>query len=203
MADNTIDRLLEAFLEASGGNLKGAEPEPQPAGEPARQSAYEQASNLYPSSANPVGSSVRGTASSAGQGSGGSTAGSIATTFLESGLGIASVVEGLVGLFTGGSSNPAPLQKYEMPSAIDFVSAETGSGLTGADYDASGNLRPAVSSNSGAAPGPSNTGAGTQITVNVQTMDAQSFLDHGNIIAQAVRGAMLNSNSINDVVNEL
>ncbi len=42
-----------------------------------------------------------------------------------------------------------------------------------------------------------------QITVNVQAMDSQSFLDHSNEIAQAVRAAMLNSNSINDVVNNL
>jgi hypothetical protein len=34
-------------------------------------------------------------------------------------------------------------------------------------------------------------------------MDSQSFLDHSNEIAQAVRAAMLNSNSINDVVNNL
>jgi hypothetical protein len=50
--------------------------------------------------------------------------------------------------------------------------------------------------------GPSGGGA-AQITVNVQAMDSQSFLDHSNEIAQAVRAAMLNSNSINDVVNNL
>ena len=32
----------------------------------------------------------------------------------------------------------------------------------------------------------------TQITVQVQAMDSQSFLDHSNDIAQAVRQAMLN-----------
>jgi hypothetical protein len=34
-------------------------------------------------------------------------------------------------------------------------------------------------------------------------MDAQSFLDRSSDIAQAVRSAMLNMSSINDVVNEL
>jgi hypothetical protein len=34
-------------------------------------------------------------------------------------------------------------------------------------------------------------------------MDAQSFLDNSEQIARAVRGAMLNLGSINDVVNEL
>jgi hypothetical protein len=34
-------------------------------------------------------------------------------------------------------------------------------------------------------------------------MDARSFLDRSGDIAAAVREAMLNSNSINDVVSEL
>jgi hypothetical protein len=43
----------------------------------------------------------------------------------------------------------------------------------------------------------------SQITVNVQAMDSQSFLDHSSEIAQAVRNAMLNMSSINDVVSDL
>jgi len=39
--------------------------------------------------------------------------------------------------------------------------------------------------------------------VNVQAMDARSFLDRSNDIALAVRDAMLNLNAINDVVNDL
>jgi len=42
-----------------------------------------------------------------------------------------------------------------------------------------------------------------QVTVNVQAMDARSFLDRSGDIAMAVRDAMLNLNSINDVVNDL
>ncbi len=34
-------------------------------------------------------------------------------------------------------------------------------------------------------------------------MDSQSFLDHSEDIANAVRQAMLNSNSLNNVVNDL
>lgn len=48
-----------------------------------------------------------------------------------------------------------------------------------------------------------NAPAAPQITVNVQAMDAQSFLDRSNDIAQAVRSAMLTMSSINDVVNDL
>ena len=42
-----------------------------------------------------------------------------------------------------------------------------------------------------------------QITVQVQAMDSQSFLDHSDDIAQAVRQAMLNMSSLNDVVSNL
>jgi hypothetical protein len=45
--------------------------------------------------------------------------------------------------------------------------------------------------------------ASPQISVNIQAMDSQSFLDHSGEIAQAVRQAMLSLNSINDVMNDL
>ena len=54
------------------------------------------------------------------------------------------------------------------------------------------------------AAGSRRSNAGTQqITVQVQAMDSQSFLDHSDDIAQAVRQAMLNMNSLNDVVTSL
>jgi len=127
----------------------------------------------------------------------------------------------LVGLFGGGGSNsPAPLLKYQMPSSISFMSADSGDQLDAADYDQMGLPRVydgADTDNSGtsdpaennaAAPGGSSAnasaGAGTpQITLNVQAMDAQSFLDRSSDIAQAVRSAMLNMSSINDIVSEL
>ena len=45
--------------------------------------------------------------------------------------------------------------------------------------------------------------SGAQVTVNIQAMDSRSFLDRSQDIAQAVREAMLNMHSINDVVNDL
>jgi len=51
--------------------------------------------------------------------------------------------------------------------------------------------------------GQGSSSAGQQITVQVQAIDSQSFLDHSDEIAQAVRQAMLNMNSINDVVTDL
>jgi len=80
--------------------------------------------------------------------------------------------------------------------------------LTAADYDQMGQPRvyspdgagtpastgAAPASNSGA-PAPSSASSGgasqPQITVNVQAMDAQSFLDRSDDIAKAVRAAML------------
>jgi len=76
------------------------------------------------------------------------------------------------------------------------------------DYDQTGMPRltdPADAGGSAGASsgGPASGGGAQQITVNVQAMDAQSFLDNSSQIAQAVRSAMLSMNSINDVVNEL
>jgi len=44
---------------------------------------------------------------------------------------------------------------------------------------------------------------GQNILVQVQAMDSQSFMDHSQEIAQAVRQAMLNLNSLNDVILDL
>jgi hypothetical protein len=41
------------------------------------------------------------------------------------------------------------------------------------------------------------------VTVQVQAMDSRSFLDHSDDIAQAVRQALLNSHTLNDVVTDL
>jgi hypothetical protein len=129
------------------------------------------------------------------------------------------LIVGLLGLFEGGGTPtpPAPV-KYAMPDPIYFEGADIGSDTMGADYDQMGMPRTYSAAPSGAdaqgsrttaAPG-SGGGGGTasgaaapQITVNVQAMDARSFLDHSSEIAQAVRDAMLNLNSINDVVSEL
>jgi hypothetical protein len=47
------------------------------------------------------------------------------------------------------------------------------------------------------------TASSPQVTVSVQAMDAQSFMDYSGQIANAVRSAMLNMSSLNDVVNDL
>ena len=151
--------------------------------------------------------------------SGGSTAGALASTILKSGFGFAPLVTGLVNLFKGGEPEAPPaLAKYAMPSSIQFQAAESNSRMTALDYDQMGLARsyPAQGTLQSqqvrqSAPEPllaqspqsPHTGTTQQITVNVQAMDARSFLDRSNEIALAVRDAMLNLNPINDVVNEL
>jgi hypothetical protein len=41
------------------------------------------------------------------------------------------------------------------------------------------------------------------VHVHVKAMDSQSFMDRSNEIANAVKSAMLNSHSLNDVVSEV
>jgi hypothetical protein len=122
-----------------------------------------------------------------------------------SGLGLVPLVSGLLGLFGGGSEQPPPLVKYAMPEPIYFQGADIGLNILGADYDQTGVVRaygpaPAFGSSARGTPLADTT---PQISVNVQAMDARSFLDHSNEIAQAVRQAMLNLSSINDVVSDL
>ena len=45
--------------------------------------------------------------------------------------------------------------------------------------------------------------AAAHITIQVQAMDSRSFLDNSDQIARAVREAMLNSHSLNDVIGEM
>ena len=148
-----------------------------------------------------AGSAVKAASSSgsgSGQGtkSGGSIAGTIAKDVLKSGFGLVSLVTSIAGLFGGNDTEaPPPLIKFALPAARDFDAAETGSGFGGVDYDQAGMPR---------SYSPKQTGASQpQVNVTVQAMDARSFLDRSTDIAAAVREAMLNLNSINDVVNDL
>ena len=124
------------------------------------------------------------------------TIGQMASTFTGGILGsLSPVLSGLLGLFGGGgSSSPPPLTSYVPPPSLTFQAANVaGSAAPGLDYGQSGTPR-AISNPSQSAP---------QVTVNVQAMDSRSFLDHSQDIAQAVRDAMLNMHSVNDVISDL
>ena len=236
MADTTQEMLLETFREASSGLSEDvasltsaygseAQADTAPRGSPSGQvtEAGESPDSSTASAAGSSGSSSglgvsngSGSSSTASSGSGTSEALSIATTVLESGLGVVPLIAGLVGLFTGGnSSSPSPLVKYAMPDSMQFEGVDTGTGSSDADFDQMGMPRdysgtPAGSPSTGAGSGTASTGgsggstaSSPQIQVNVQAMDAQSFMDHSSDIAQAVRSAMLNLSSLNDVVSDL
>jgi hypothetical protein len=49
------------------------------------------------------------------------------------------------------------------------------------------------------------TGGATpaQVTIQVQALDSQSFLDHSDDIAMAVRQAMLETTVLNDVIRSV
>ncbi|HLK50399.1 MAG TPA: hypothetical protein VKT49_19800 [Bryobacteraceae bacterium] len=131
-----------------------------------------------------------------------------------SGLGLVPLVSGLLGLFGGGGpEQPPALVKYSMPEKLYFQGADSGANIYSGDYDQYGLprvYRPAPGSTTPGETAPVTgpirgavSGGAPQIIVNVQAMDSRSFLDHSTEIAQAVRQAMLNLNSINDVVSDL
>lgn len=130
----------------------------------------------------------------ASRGAGGSTAGSVlqgaAQTF-GFGLGLSPLIKGLFSLFGGGGDTPAPppLPAYSAPAPLRIEAQYSGNSVVAADRGQNNELRP--------------LSATPQITVNVQAMDSQSFLDRSNDIALAVRRAMLESSVLNDVLREV
>jgi hypothetical protein len=127
--------------------------------------------------------------------SAGSSGGSAGRTLLDvfgAGLGLSPLISGIAGLFGGGgdSSAPAPLVRFALPPPVQVNAGvnESGGPAFAADNPQGGLPRPAP--------------AAAQITVQVQAMDSQSFLDHSGDIAMAVRQAMLESSVLNDVVRE-
>jgi hypothetical protein len=136
--------------------------------------------------------------SSKGQGSVASTASSVGSTLLDVfglGSGLSPLISGLTSLFGGGGSSQPSLTPYVAPLRVDAVGGFGGSSAGGAfavDNGDGGLPRPA--------PSPGGSGAAAQITVQVQAMDSQSFLDHSNDIALAVRQAMLQSSVLSDVI---
>lgn len=209
MANTAEDTLLEEFSAIAGETAAGSS-----AGL-IQQMTESMGTIPYTPQTLTTGGTVAGNATSSG-GSGGDSALSIASTVLTSGLGIVPLIGGLIGLFDGGgSSTQQPLTKYAIPDPVSFQGAETSGGIEAADTNltgmprvASGGGGTAAGSGSGATGGNGSGGGaagggGSQITVNVQAMDARSFMDRSSDIAAAVRSAMLNLNSINDVVSNL
>jgi hypothetical protein len=129
--------------------------------------------------------------------------GKTATSVLGGALGLSPLISGIVSLFGGGKAEPPPpLVRFALPPAVKLEGSVSGGRIAGVDYDQSGNPRAFSSPDASATPSAGGP-APAQITVQVQAMDSQSFLDHSNDIARAVRDAMLNMHSLNDVVSDL
>jgi hypothetical protein len=213
MANTVQDDLYNTFVQVSGQQASALSDVTTTLADVIAQVQDMRASTPAP---NVKGVPATSGASTSQSSTGGDALSSVASTVLKSGFGLAPLVSGLISLFgRSDTPAPAPLVKYALPAAVDFQGAETASGTTGADYDQSGMPRVyrspsqggngAVTGSDGSIPASSGQPAGQapQITVNIQAMDARSFLDRSNDIALAVRDAMLNMNPINDVVNEL
>src|SRR5580692_7098755 len=137
-------------------------------------------------------SSAKGSTGSSGA-STASTVGSIAGEVLGSGLGLIPLISSIAGLFGGGSSDSAPtLTQYSAPPSLNVDLADTPganngiSSFPGVVYGQNG-LPQAPQSQSSTASSQSQ-----QISIQVNAIDSQSFMDHSYEIAQAVRSAMLN-----------
>lgn len=122
----------------------------------------------------------------------GSTAGSIAKTvlsFLGSGLGLVRLIGGLFG---GGREAADPeLPRFVLPAPMQLEAAWTASGIQPLRYAQDGlpQAAPVVRQ--------------MPITIEVRAMDSRSFLDHSSEIARAVKEALLQSHSLNDVMLDL
>jgi len=145
------------------------------------QAAYQQQASLITANTE----AIQGNTSAQGH-SALSTAGGLASSLLGGGgLGLLSpLISGIASLF-GGSSTPKPLPIYIPPAPV---------AIDGMLNSATPNAAPAGGGQAAVAP---------QVTVNVNAMDSQSFMDHSADIANAVREAMLNMHPINGVVASL
>jgi hypothetical protein len=125
----------------------------------------------------------------------GSTVEGVASSFLGGGLSsLSPLIGGLLSLFGGGGQTLAVPSPFTLPSPV-----QSNAGLT---VSAPGQVVPVSYGDTGQ-PRAQSAGASQQVTVQVNAMDSQSFLDHSDDIANAVKQAILNSNSLNDVISSL
>ena len=130
--------------------------------------------------------------------SSGSTAGSvmdgIASTVLGGGSILSPIIGGLVDLF-GGSSQPAPAPApFLLPAPTQYeggITASSSSQVTPVSYGEAGQPRA------------QNSASAQQVNIQISALDSQSFLDHSDEIATAVKQALLNSHPLGDVISDL
>jgi hypothetical protein len=112
--------------------------------------------------------------------------------------GLGSLISGIVGLFGGGGGNktPAPLMEFQLPSSQEqtvYVGSK-GRSLYQSNVPESASVPPpgaAIYSNAG------------QLQTSGSSPNAQWIQEQSSHIAEAVKSALLNSSSLNDVIGEL
>ena len=192
MPSTSQQTLLTAFNQAAGGPAGGQSATSQQGLIDALgQAAQVIDSQTQATSANTDALAQNSQAKSSSTGGSVSDVLNTASQFMGGGLSLMPLVSLFSSLFVGGQSQPAPLVPFSLPPSLNLESTTNNQDVV---WGENGLPRSAGSSGSN---------AGQQITVQVQAMDSQSFLDHSDDIAQAVRQAMLNMNSINDVVTSL
>jgi hypothetical protein len=157
------------------------------------QSAYQQQAALIIANTQAIQSNTSAHSSSSAL----STAGNVASGFFGGALGLLSpIISGIESLF-GGHSAPAPIPFYVPPPPISISAVLSSAAPNAAPPAAAAPAGPVSPGNS------ANLANAPQITVNVNAMDSQSFMDRSGDIASAVREAMLNLHPINDVIASL
>jgi hypothetical protein len=192
-ANTSQQTLLTAFNQASGSPAGGqSSTADQGLTDALTQAAQEIDSQTQATAANTDALAQNSQAKGSSSGGGGvSDALSTASSLLGGGLSLLPLVSLFSSLFGGGQSQPAPLVPFALPPSLNLQSTTNNQDVT---WGENGLPR---------STGSSSSNAGQQVTVQVQAMDSQSFLDHSDDIASAVKQAMLNMNSINDVVTSL
>jgi len=160
------------------------------------RAAYQQEADLISANTQAVQNNTSSHGSSAA-----STVGHVASSLFGGGaLGILSpIISGIAGLFGGGGSTPPALPVYTAPQPVEIdglLRAAPPAGQSPSVFPGSPAAQPATGVNQ-------TTSYAPQITVNVNAMDSQSFMDRSSDIANAVREAMLNNHPINGVVADL
>ncbi|MGD0359904.1 MAG: hypothetical protein ABSC93_03490 [Bryobacteraceae bacterium] len=192
MASASQQSLLAAFNQASGNPASGSSSSTEQGLIDALGQAAESIdAQTQATSANTDALGLNSQTKSSSSGGEVSDVLSTASGLLGGGLSLMPLVSLFSSLFGGGQSQqPSPLAPYSLPPSLNLESTTNNQDVVWGD---NGLPRAASGGSSGM----------QQITVQVQAMDSQSFLDHSDDIAQAVRQAMLNMSSLNDVVSNL
>ncbi len=123
------------------------------------------------------------------------------------GMLVSPIISGIAKLFGGGKrEEPPPLVPFAKPASISLEAAVAGTGnqYTAFDYNQMGQPRRLAPSMSQEVATNSNGSGVTQnVTIQIQALDSRSILDRSEDIAGALKEAMLNSHSVNGLINEL